>query len=141
MCNKKTYKRLKKLYDFITDKQCSYTRAFDDVVYKYKTFKTKMGDRNVIAYMLGKDIAIGYHDYDDSILFMIVCNTKGKITILKSVCDEMAIFSAIYELECLIDKQREKRRADKLEKLLSYYSPSLPGGYGYFPYGFWNRKD
>ena len=138
MCNKQIYKRLKKLHDYITDRHCSYTREFDGVAYKYKTFKTKMGDRNVIASTLDKDVVIGYHDYDDSILFMIVCNTRGKITILKSCIDEMAIFSAIYELECLIYEEKQKSRSDMLEKLLSHYSPNVPSGFGYFPYGFWS---
>jgi len=138
MCNKNTYKRLKRLHDYITDKNCSYTREFNGMAYKYKTFKTKMGDRNVIASMLDKDVVIGYHDYDDSILFMIVCNQKGKITILQSICDEMAIFSAIYELECLIWEEKKKHKTDTLEKLLSYYSPNVPSGFCYFPYGYWS---
>ena len=50
----------------------------------------------------------------------------------------MAIFSAIYELECLIWEEKKKHKTDTLEKLLSYYSPNVPSGFCYFPYGYWS---
>lgn len=138
MCNKKIYKRLKKLHDYITDDKCLYTKEFDGIAYKYKTFGTKLGARNVIASMIDKSVVIGYHDYDDSLLFYIVCDTRGKITILQSKVDEVGIFSAIYELECLIWENKKRKRSETLEKLLSYYSPNVPSGFCYFPYGYWS---
>lgn len=130
MCNKKIYKRLKKLHDYITDDKCKYTKSFDQVCYKYKTFKTKLGDRSVIASMIGNSVLIGYHDYDDSLLFMIACDNRGKLNIIHSKIDEVAIFSAIYELECLIWEYKAKKRGEMLENLLSYYRPHIAGTNG-----------
>lgn len=133
MFENKLYKRFKRLYKFITDNNCLYTKEFEGICYKYKTFKTKMGNRSVIADMLGKSVVLAYHDYDDSMLFCIVCDKNGRITIPKTEIDEVAIFSAIYELECIIWDKKQKRKGEMLEKLLSYYQPYYGywSGYGY----------
>lgn len=129
MFKNKIYKRFKKIYDYISDINCEYTIEFDGICYKYKTFKTKMGERDVIVDMVDRDsVCIAYHDFDKSLLFVLLVNKRGRIEILYSRIDEMAIFSAIYELECLIWEHKEEKRGKMLESLLSYYRPNI-GGY------------
>lgn len=124
MFQNKIYKRFKKIHDYITDANCLYTQYFDGKCYKYKMFPTKMGDRAVISSVINKyTFVLGYHDADNSLLFAIAVDRKGKINIIESKIDELAIFSAIYELECLIYKNKEKKRDEMLERMFKYYQP------------------
>lgn len=135
MFEHRNYKRFKRLYDYITDNKCLYTKEFDGIFYKYKKFHTKLGDRCIIAHLVDKSIYIAYHDYDNSLLFVIAIEKNGKIEILQNVIDEVAIFSAIYEIECLIYEKKEKKRGEMLTKLLSYYPQNMNFGLGYYTYG------
>lgn len=132
MFRNKKYKRFKKLYDYLTDINCKYTIEFDGVCYKYKTFKTKLGERAIIADKIGDSIVLAYHDYDNSLLFCIVCDKNGRITIPMTKIDEIAIFSAIYEIESIIWDKKQRKRGEMLESLMSYYRPYA--GWGW--YGF-----
>lgn len=123
MFKNKVYKRFEKLYNYITDINCSYTREFDGICYKYKKFNTKLGERAVISHKIGEDIVIGYHDEDNSLLFYIGVNKKGKVQIVDTKIDELAIFSAIYELECIIYKHKAKKFGKMLENMFKYYQP------------------
>lgn len=124
MFENKIYKRFKKIHDYITDSNCSYTKYFDGKCFKYKIFPTKMGDRAVISSVINKyTFTLGYHDADNSLLFAVAVDRKGNINIIQSKIDELAIFSAIYELECLIYEYKEEKRGKMLEKLLKYYVP------------------
>ena len=129
MFRNKKYKRFKKLYDYITDINCKYTIEFDGVCYKYKTFKTKLGDRAIIADKIGDSIVLAYHDYDNSLLFCIVCDKNGRITIPMTKIDEIAIFSAIYEIESIIWDKKQRKRGEMLESLMSYYRPYAGWGW------------
>ena len=126
MFRNKIYKRFKKIHDYITDDKCKFTRKFDGVAYKYKTFKTKLGDRNIISSLMYDDtVLLGYHDYDDSILFLLAVTKNGKIRVVFSTIDDIAIFSAIYELECIIHDYKVKKRDNFLEEMFSYYCPMV----------------
>lgn len=134
MFENKNYKRFKKIYDYITDEKCYYTKEFEGNFYKYKTFHTKLGDRSVIGHLRDKTIYIAYHDYDNSLLFVLAIERNGEVRIVQNIIDELAIFSAIYELECLIYNDKEEQKGKLLNKLLSYYSPNSYGT------SFWHGK-
>lgn len=122
MFKNKIYKRFKKIHDYITDSDCLYTQYFDGKCYKYKVFPTKMGNRAVISSVINKyTFVIGYHDYDNSLLFAVAVDRKGKVNIIQSKIDELAIFSAIYEIECIITDKKHEEKEEMLNRLLKYY--------------------
>lgn len=115
MCNRKTYKRFLNLSKYHSKYSCNH------VIYD-----TKLGKRDV--YISNPDyrtnsIDLTYFDGVDSyipnldILFMLRIEKSGKINIIQSKIDEPAIFSAIYEIECLIHKDKIKKIDNILEKL------------------------
>lgn len=119
MFKNKVYNRFKKIYD--------YLYHFDDDTNEYsvaKIFKTKLGKREVrMCELHNKTLAFIYLDYDYSCLFALTVNTKGRIKILRSSVDDVAIFSAIYEIECLIHDTKISNREKVLEKMFLYYAP------------------
>ena len=146
MFKNKIYKRFEKIYKYFYDN--------NEITH---TFHTKLGDRNVscmktIAGMIltngiNKEVLYSTHRsdgviliYNDKseknpaeVLFILAVDVNGKITIINSKIDEPAIFSAIYELECIIWDKKQKRKGEMLEKLLLYYQPYYGywGGHGY----------
>lgn len=134
MFENKIYKRFKKIHDYITDSNCSYTKYFDGKCFKYKRFPTQMGERAVISSVINKyTFVLGYHDADDSLLFAIAVDRKGKVNIIQSKIDELAIFSAIYEIECLIYDKKHEEKGELLNKLLGYYNLASYG----MNFGIW----
>ena len=128
MFENKIYKRFKKIHDYITDSNCSYTKYFDGKCFKYKVFPTQLGDRAVISSVINKyTFVLGYHDCDDSLLFAVAVDRKGKVNVIQSRIDELAIFSAIYEIECLIYDKKHEEKGELLNKLLGYYNPMSYG--------------
>lgn len=112
MCDKKIYQRFKKIYNYILKNKNPYT------------FKTKLGDRDVeMCLMANGDLILNYSDFDGKCLFLLRINKKGKVSIMCSRIDELAIFSAIYEIECLIYNQ-SKNNSNFLERMLSYNIPN-----------------
>ena len=132
MFENKTYKRFKKIYKYF--KQKDKMRI---------PFNTKLGERDVICCEIPKDwkvvlpstdndafeiklpkqdyILFNYLDYDSSILFSLLIFKNGQVKIIKHSIDEVAIYSAIYEIECLIYGEKKKCKGETLKKLLSYY--------------------
>ena len=151
MFKSKIYKRFEKIYKYFYDN--------NEITH---TFHTKLGDRKIaciksvqgmiltnsntqeIQYETNRkdDIILIYGDkpeeYPTKTLFMLAVNKKGKITICNSKIDEPAIFSAIYELECLIYKDKKHKKGQLLKELLSYYGNSNFGS-GVFPFRWWNN--
>lgn len=149
MFKNKIYKRFERIY--------KYFHNNNEITH---IFHTKLGDRKVgciktIAGMILKDtntkeieyktdrgdgILIIYSDKLEenpaSILFILAVDKKGKIAIINSKIDEPAIFSAIYELECLMYKEKQHEKGEVLKKLLSYYGNNY--GSGIFPFRWWN---
>lgn len=112
MCDKKLYERFKKIHDFIKD-----------MPEPKSVFHTDMGDRNIITNKFDNKIILDYLDYDNSLLFSVLVTIDGKLKILYTKIDQLAIFSAIYELECLIYGYKDKNNEEFLERILSYYNP------------------
>lgn len=102
MCKRKVYNRFDKIYKNINTS---------------RVFCTKLGPRCVIMSKNKYEIFMTYNDYDNSELFHIGVKTNGRIKIYASKIDEHAIFSAIYEIENIMNNKANKRREDILEKL------------------------
>lgn len=132
MFENKTYKRFKKIYKYF--KQKDKIRI---------PFNTKLGKREVVCCEIPKGwkinlspmdngafeikslkqdcLLFGYLDYDSSVLFSLLIFKNGQVKIIKQAIDEVAIYSAIYEIECLIYGEKKKCKGETLKKLLSYY--------------------
>lgn len=139
MCKKETYKRFNKIYEYMKN---NGEYGIDDHIYAYAyIFKTKMGDRCVEIIRTTKDVDLIskhdfiflYFDYDDEKLFQLLIKPNGKITVIqkKDNVDEVAIFSAIYELECLIYNKKYQERENILEKLFEYNTLNMGYGNGF----------
>lgn len=110
MCSKKTYKRFKKIYDYI--------KNHDDYTTNFSLFKTKLGSRYVGSIMDAEhNIIFIYKDYDESNLFKLSINKNGKIIVMYTKIDNPAIFAAIYEIECIINNKNKQHTDSILEKL------------------------
>jgi len=109
MCKPKTYKRFSKIYEYI-DKNSKH----GDMV-----FNTKLGPRLVTSGKWpNKTIDLAYLDCDSTVLFDLLIYPSGKIEINQSKIDKVAIFSAIYEIECIIhNKKQSKDNSKVLERL------------------------
>lgn len=106
MCKKETYKRFNKLYEI--------HKNYPEFA---KTYPTKMGDREVVVKkFLDNTIYIIYKDFDGSTLFHIEIYKNGKVHIYKTKVDPIAIYTALYEIETIIYREKEERDL-VLEKL------------------------
>ena len=102
MIKHKTYNRFDKIYKSINNS---------------RVFNTKLGPRCIIMSKNKYEIFITYNDGDSSELFHIGVKNNGRIKIYASKIDEHAIFSAIYEIECILNNKTNKNRDRILEKL------------------------
>jgi hypothetical protein len=118
MCKKETYKRFKRIHDYI-QKNGDICTPSDDSAYKYVRFNTKLGSRAIISSIMDKTLYLGYHDFDDSLLFTLSIEKSGRVKVVQSEIDKIAIFSAIYEIECIIHDKKSKKMDDILDKLFS----------------------
>ena len=113
MCQPKTYKRFLKLYNSINSSSVFNTKLGPrcvkvDFIKSSKCFNTEFTK---------EQIWVIYYDFDNTELFNICIEKSGRITIINSRIDEHAIFAAIYEIECMVNNKKQKRRDIILEKL------------------------
>ena len=112
MCNKRTYKRFEKIYEFIKKNGKNNT---GDIYFYF--FNTKLGKRRASISRGKNAIILYYWDKDESMLFSLFVDNKGKLHTANSQIDEPAIFAAIYEIECIINDKKQKERDNLLERL------------------------
>ncbi len=89
MCNyKETFKRIEKIAKMLNGKNI---------------FDTKLGKREVKLSFNRKDkyFDLIYYDFDGSVLFRILFY-KDDIKRIESKIDNVSIFNAIYEIECIL---------------------------------------
>jgi len=115
MINKKsTYNRFNKIFEKILK---NYPKeSFLDKDFVARSFNTNLGTRAITMTRIKDDLFFNYLDFDYSKLFSLKINTKGKITILNSKINQLAIFSAIYEIENILYNE-DKEECNFLEKL------------------------
>lgn len=95
----KVYKRFKKLHDKIT---------------LFKMFNTKLGKRLVASGMNSESrgIIFIYYNYDNKVLYQLYIDVSGKIEVVSSEIDNLAIFSSIYELETILYNEETQELND-----------------------------
>jgi hypothetical protein len=107
---------------------CNYYRfkSILDNINISKVFNTKLGPRNVACYEYGqeKDIQFVYYDYDNTILFILDINKEGNIIkyFSRKNIDDIAIFSAVYEIETLLYNEDINKKEDILNLLFDNIS-------------------
>lgn len=108
MCNKETYQQFKKLYEEHA-KHNHFTRKYN----------TALGEREVVVKKFFNDntIYVVYKDYDGSTLFHIEVHTNGRVKIYKTKVDAIAIYSAIYEINTILYKEKQMTMDKTLELL------------------------
>ena len=94
-------------------------KSIAEKIDRSQTFHTELGDRVVECFLSpNKDtVSFIYYDKDSSILFYLSINHEGKITKKFSLIDDSAIFSAVYEVECILYNIQKEHKDGILEKL------------------------
>lgn len=92
-----------------------------------RVFSTNLGDRLVeMSYVFGANtyscvhgISMTYYDKDGSVLFSVEVDKNGLLKVLEAKIDEVAIFSAIYELETIVYQDRRNEKLKQGETLIN----------------------
>lgn len=126
MCKRKNFKRFLKIHEYIkSDNYIPYKNEPKFSNYYYKKFDTKLGQRWIASsygyfkYNNKKfhGIILEYKDNNGECLFLLRIEKSGRIFIMESKIDQPAIFSAIYEIESIINNKKQKYKDNILEKL------------------------
>ena len=94
-------------------------------------FETDLGPRVVECFLSpSKDnVNFIYYDKDNSPLFYLSINNEGKITKKLSLIDDTAIFSAVYEIECILYNIQKEHKDGILESLFETTFSRMFGAY------------
>jgi hypothetical protein len=111
MCNKKNYKRFKKILE-------------KHLLRNNNIYPTALGDRKICVFEdYGKrNIFLNYIDKDNTPLFTLCVSKKGEIDIVQSRVDDLAIFAAIYELEIMLKINTKSEILEKIFEITYEYN-------------------
>ena len=98
---------------------------------RYQTFHTELGDRVVECFMSPNKNSVNfiYYDKDNSPLFYLTVNEEGRITKKLTLIDDSAIFSAVYEIECILYNIEKEHKDSILENLFETTFSRMFGAY------------
>ena len=106
-------------------------KSIADKINRSQLFHTELGDRVVECFLSpNKDtVSFIYYDKDSSPLFYLSVSHEGKITKKLSLIDDSAIFSAVYEIECILYDIQKEHKDGILESLFETTFSRMFGAY------------